>query len=120
MPDAVAAPQEAPPPAAERILAAVRAIPPGTVSSYGQVALRAGLPRRARLVARTLAHADIPDLPWHRVVRADGSIAFPPGSRGFREQCARLRAEGVTVRNGRVAMPASTETSLDAILWGPG
>ena len=35
--------------------------------------------------------------PWHRVLRADGRIAFPPGSRSFREQVRRLAGEGILV-----------------------
>ena len=57
----------------ERVRAAVRAIPPGQVRSYGEVAEEAGL-RSARLVGRVLA-VDGHDLPWHRVVRADGTFA---------------------------------------------
>lgn len=106
-----------PPSAEERILAAVRAIPPGAVASYGEVARRAGLPRRARLVARVLSGNADPALPWHRVLRADGRIAFAPGSRGFREQARRLRAEGVEVKQGRVRL--APEGDLDALLWGP-
>jgi methylated-DNA-protein-cysteine methyltransferase-like protein len=101
-----------------RILAAVRAITPGQVASYGEVARRAGLPRRARLVARVLAGNEDPTLPWHRVIRADGRIAFPPGSRGFREQGMRLRREGVTVSNGRVKVRDDAR-DIDALLWGP-
>jgi methylated-DNA-protein-cysteine methyltransferase related protein len=103
----------------ERILAAVRAIASGSVASYGEVARRAGLPRRARLVARVLSNNEDPGLPWHRVLRADGRIAFAPGTRGFREQCARLRREGVVVKAGRVRMAAAGD-DLDALLWGPG
>lgn len=106
--------------AADAILAAVRAIPEGSVASYGEVARRAGLPRRARLVARTLAGCDAV-VPWHRVVRSDGRIAFAEGSKGFREQVRRLRAEGLTVTRGRVAgFPRMQEpATLDALLWGP-
>lgn len=101
-----------------RILAAIRAIPRGEVAAYGVVAQRAGLPGRARLVARVLAQGDAADLPWHRVLRADGRIAFPPGSEPFRTQRARLQAEGVTVdANGRVRMPRRAKT-LDEALWG--
>ncbi|MCR6662568.1 MAG: MGMT family protein [Luteimonas sp.] len=100
-----------------RILAAIRDIPHGQVAGYGQVAQRAGLPGRARLVARILSRGDDDGLPWHRVLRSDGRIAFVEGSRGYREQQRRLRAEGVVVVNGRVRMPA--EASLDAALWGP-
>lgn len=105
--------------AEERILAAIRAVPRGQVAGYGHIARRAGLPGRARLVARILGGNEDPDLPWHRILRSDGRIAFPEGSRGWREQSQRLRAEGVVVERGRVRMPA-TDTSLDAMLWGPG
>ena len=102
---------------AGRILAAVRAIPRGQVASYGEVARRAGLPRRARLAARVLSQNTDPGLPWHRVLRADGRIAFAEGSAGFREQAQRLRAEGVAVVNGRVRIPTRRGSDLDAELW---
>lgn len=103
--------------AAERaIVKVVRALREGEVVAYGEVAQRAGLPRRARLVARVLAHSGDLVLPWHRVLRADGRIAFAPGSAGFDEQSRRLRDEGVNVVDGRVRMPAPTQ-SLDAALW---
>ena len=107
--------------AAKRILDAIRAIPKGQVAGYGEVARRAGLPGRARLVARLLSGNEDRRLPWHRVLRSDGRIAFPEGSEGWREQGARLRSEGVVVENGRVrgvraAMTA--EEVLDAEVWG--
>jgi methylated-DNA-protein-cysteine methyltransferase related protein len=105
--------------AEERILAAIRAVPRGQVAGYGHIARRAGLPGRARLVARILGGNEDPDLPWHRILRSDGRIAFPEGSRGWREQSQRLRAEGVVVERGRVRMPAA-EDNLDAMIWGPG
>lgn len=108
------------PPAAARILAAIRDVPRGAVAGYGQIARRAGLPGRARMVARLLSGNDDPALPWHRILRSDGTIALPPGSAGFREQVRRLRAEGVEVRNGRVRMPRGEGDDLDAALWGPG
>lgn len=105
--------------AKQRILAAIRAIPPGCVAAYGEVARRAGLPGRARLTARVLGDNDDPDLPWYRVLRAGGRIAFEEGSRGWREQTARLRAEGVRIENGRVvAPPAPDPDDVDALLWG--
>ena len=103
-----------------RIYAAIAAIPPGRVASYGAIAARAGLPGRARLVGRLLG--EVPEgmeLPWFRVLRASGHIAMPPGSRGFREQCRRLRAEGVEVRNGRVPLSRfGLDGDLDHALWG--
>ena len=100
------------------MLAAVRAVPPGQVAGYGEIARRAGLPGRARLVARILSAGDEPGLPWHRVLRSDGRIAFPPGSPEFDEQVQRLRAEGVRVDAGRVRGQRAAP-SLDQILWSP-
>jgi methylated-DNA-protein-cysteine methyltransferase related protein len=97
----------------------VAAIPRGRVASYGEVAARAGLAGRARLVGRVLGDAG-PEagLPWHRVLRADGRFAFAPGSREFREQRARLLAEGVVVLGGRVDLARfGWERDLDAELW---
>jgi methylated-DNA-protein-cysteine methyltransferase-like protein len=89
--------------AADKILAAIRAIPRGEVAGYGEIARRAGLPGRARTVARLLS---------------DGRIAFPEGSRGWREQTQRLRAEGVIVENGRVRGRRAAAT-VDEQVWGP-
>ena len=105
----------------QRILDAIRAIPKGQVAGYGEVARRAGLPGRARLVARLLSQNEDRKLPWHRVLRSDGRIAFPEGSEGWREQSARLRSEGVIVENGRVRglrAKATPEEALDAEIWG--
>ncbi|MDQ1093915.1 methylated-DNA-protein-cysteine methyltransferase-like protein [Xanthomonas sacchari] len=102
-----------------RILATIRAIPPGQVRGYGEVAMLAGLPGRARLVARLLGGNADPALPWHRVLRSDGRIAFPEGAPGYREQCQRLRAEGVVVQGGRVKRAPAPARDLDAEVWGP-
>jgi alkylated DNA nucleotide flippase Atl1 len=83
----------------ERIRAVVSAVPAGSVLAYGDVAARAGLPGRARLVGRILAE-DGHDLPWHRILRADGT----PAPHIAAEQLARLRAEGVLAKNGRIPM----------------
>ncbi len=102
--------------AAARICKAIAAIPAGQVAGYGVIAQRAGLPGRARLVARILATNDDSTLPWHRVLRSDGRIAFAPDSPQHAEQVQRLRAEGVRVEGGRVRdMPRTTD--LDALLW---
>jgi methylated-DNA-protein-cysteine methyltransferase-like protein len=100
------------------ILAAVRGIAPGQVAGYGEVARRAGLPGRARLVAKVLSAGDEPGLPWHPVLRSDGRVAFPAGSPGFDEQVQRLRAEGVQVEAGRVRGQRAAPT-LDEMLWAP-
>jgi len=99
----------------------IAAIPRGCVVSYGEIAARAGLAGRARLVGRVLGDAGAEaKLPWHRVLRSDGRFAFAPGSRGFREQRARLISEGVIVVNGRVDLARfGWGRNLDAEIWAP-
>lgn len=100
------------------ILATIRAIPRGQVRGYGEVARLAGLPGRARLVARILSENEDAALPWHRVLRSDGCIAFPERSKGYLEQSRRLKAEGVKVESGRVRGMRAVPTE-DEALWGP-
>jgi methylated-DNA-protein-cysteine methyltransferase-like protein len=105
----------------ERIWKQVATIPRGQVASYGGIARRAGLPRRARLVGHALKVApDSLRLPWHRVVNARGEISFPRGSQSYRLQRERLEREGVRFCNGRVDLAAHEATDdLDALLWRP-
>lgn len=99
----------------------ILAIPRGRVASYGEIAARADLPRRARLVGRVLREAgEDMTLPWHRVVRADGCLAFAPDSAEFIEQRLRLSRENVEVRGRRVDMDRfGWQRDLDAELWAP-
>jgi alkylated DNA nucleotide flippase Atl1 len=86
----------------EAVFDAVERIPAGRVSTYGAIGRLVGVgPRR---VARALSSGG-GAVPWHRVVRADGSAAEPVGVR----QLELLAAEGVPIREGRVA--------LDAVGW---
>ncbi|CAM00407.1 O(6)-alkylguanine repair protein YbaZ [Saccharopolyspora erythraea NRRL 2338] len=82
----------------EQVRSVVAAIPPGKVLSYGDVAELAGL-RSARLVGRIMAE-DSADLPWHRVLRANGTVAEHLRSR----QLELLRAEGVLADGARIDM----------------
>jgi len=75
------------------VLERVREIPAGFVRAYGDVS--PGAPRFAGMV---LFECDEPDLPWWRVVRANGSLA-----KGARQR-ERLQAEGVPFRGERVDM----------------
>ena len=77
---------------AARILERIRSIPEGFVRTYGDID-----PAAPRLVGQVLAGTG-EDVPWHRVVRADGSAA-----KGER-QLALLRREGVPIRARRVDM----------------
>jgi methylated-DNA-protein-cysteine methyltransferase related protein len=78
---------------ARQVLDRVRAIPPGFVRTYGD--LSPGAPRFAGAV---LSACHDPDVPWHRVVRADGSLA------NGRRHRRLLEAEGVPFRGERVDM----------------
>ena len=75
------------------MLERVRAIPAGFVSTYGDVS-----PGAPRFAGTVLFHDDDPDLPWWRVVRADGSLAKRDRQRAL------LRAEGVPFKGARVDM----------------
>jgi methylated-DNA-protein-cysteine methyltransferase-like protein len=86
------------------IIEAIRAIPFGEVSCYRDIALSAGLPNGARQTARILhSMSKSQNLPWHRVIKADGRIALPVGN-GKEEQIALLRSEGVTVTDEGVVI----------------
>ncbi len=75
------------------VLARVREIPEGFVRTYGDVS-----PGSPRFAGAVLFECDEPDLPWWRVVRADGSLAKGDRQRGL------LIAEGVPFRGDRVEM----------------
>ena len=79
-------------------MAVLTALRPGEVVTYGEVALEAGHPGAARAVGNILASSEGAELPWWRVVTSNGRLV--PGHE--REHARRLRAEGVTVRDGRV------------------
>ena len=85
-----------------RIVAAIRRIPRGKVSTYGAVACGAGYPGAARQVVGVL-HRSL-GLPWHRVLGAGGEIKLRGDS--AIEQRLRLESEGVHFRGRRVDMKA--------------
>jgi alkylated DNA nucleotide flippase Atl1 len=78
------------------VVTRVRSVPPGHVTTYGD--LWPGAPRAAGAV---LSRCQEPDVPWQRVVRADGSL--PKGDR----QRKLLEAEGVPFNGTRVDMRAA-------------
>ena len=75
----------------DAILARARSIPAGFVATYGDLC-----PGAPRLAGAVMAACSDPSVPWHRVVRADGTLAV--GQR----QRALLEAEGVPFRGDRV------------------
>ncbi|RUP30933.1 MULTISPECIES: MGMT family protein [Mycolicibacterium] len=82
----------------EKVRDLVASIPPGRVSTYGDIADAAALssPRIVGWIMRT----DSSDLPWHRVISASGRPAPHLATR----QLERLRAEGVLADDGRVRL----------------
>ena len=80
----------------QKIITQILAVPKGKVSSYRDVALKAGIPNGARQTVRVLhSMSEKYKLPWHRIIRSDGSIALE--GEGKAMQIKLLRGEGVKV-----------------------
>jgi len=75
------------------VLRRARSVPEGFVTTYGDLC-----PEAPRFAGTVMSACHDPDLPWHRIVRADGSLA-----KGDRQRCL-LEAEGVPFRGSRVDM----------------
>ena len=95
----------------QRIYAAVRRIPRGRVATYGQIARLAGIPRHARQVGYALAALRDDDVPWHRVLNAQGEVSAR-AEPGMLIQRKLLEREGV-VFDGRARV------SLARFGWQP-
>ncbi|MDR3019622.1 MAG: MGMT family protein [Treponema sp.] len=87
-----------------KIIEQIKAVPKGKVSSYRNIALKAGLQNGARQTVRVLhSMSKKRDLPWHRIIRSNGQIALE--GEGKARQIALLRSEGVEVSpQGKVDM----------------
>jgi alkylated DNA nucleotide flippase Atl1 len=81
---------------AAQVLRRARSVPAGRVTTYGDLA-----PGAPRFAGAVLSRCEDPGVPWHRVVRADGSLA-----KGLRQRRL-LAAEGVPFRGERVDMRAA-------------
>jgi methylated-DNA-protein-cysteine methyltransferase-like protein len=88
----------------EQVYQIVAMIPSGRVATYGQIAALLGNPRAARTVGWALHSMPAGmDLPWHRVINAQGRIGGPPEGYRAREQRALLEAEGIVFdSSGRI------------------
>ena len=89
----------------QALYATLAQIPAGKVISYGELAQLAGLGRAARWVGRTLSQ--LPEgtqLPWHRVVAAQGRLSLSAESPAGQVQRLRLRDEGIITLNNRIDM----------------
>jgi methylated-DNA-protein-cysteine methyltransferase related protein len=89
---------------AELILARIRRVPEGCVTTYGDLC-----PEAPRFAGQVLSECDDPSVPWQRIVRADGSLA-----KGERQR-ALLEEEGVPFRGSRVDMDAAWVPADDRV-----
>ncbi len=88
--------------------------------TYGEVARLAGIPSAARRVSQALRRAPRRmDLPWHRVINAQGKISFPENSNGWKKQKDLLEAEGLVFLNGKIDLEQyGYRGAVDRLLWG--
>lgn len=80
-----------------RIYAVIRKIPKGRVATYGQVARLAGMPGHARQIGYALsALPEAQEVPWHRVINAQGEISARALPHFENEQYRLLKKERIT------------------------
>lgn len=97
----------------DRIYSAVKLIPKGRVATYGQIAALTGFPRHARQVGYALAALDDKkNVPWHRVINAEGRISSR--SRPGYEDYQRILLE-----NEGVEFDTAGRISLKRFQWRP-
>jgi O-6-methylguanine DNA methyltransferase len=99
-----------PDPFSHRVLMVVRRIPPGHVSTYGDVAKMAGRPRAARAVGNIMKGCSVRGVPCHRVIAAGGRLGGYGGNEVLKR--ALLAAEGITVSGSKVR-------DLNRVRWIP-
>jgi O-6-methylguanine DNA methyltransferase len=87
-------------PFARRVLRLLRQIPPGRVTTYGDLARFAGRPGAARAVGNIMRLASEPGLPYYRVIAAGGRVGHYGCNPELKRQL--LRAEGIPIRRDRV------------------
>lgn len=99
----------------DQIYETVRRIPRGSVASYGQIARLLGKPRAARAVGWALHNLpEGSDIPWQRVINAQGIISHDAHGPGGAIQRAMLEEEGVFFdERGRVDMEVYGWPGLD-------
>lgn len=96
----------------ERIYAAVRKIPKGRVATYGVIAKvsRCSGPRQVGYALHAIPD-DRGNIPWHRVINAQGKISLPKGTESHEMQRQMLEGEGVVFEQGKI--------HLKTYLWKP-
>jgi O-6-methylguanine DNA methyltransferase len=93
-----------------RVISAVRRIPAGRVSTYGDIAALAGVPRASRAVGNIMRSCREPGVPCHRVIAAGGRLGGFGGNLQLKREL--LRAEGIEVGMGRVR-------GFERVRWRP-
>jgi O-6-methylguanine DNA methyltransferase len=93
-------PKPGPTPFTRRVLSVARSIPPGRVTTYGDIARLAGQPGAARAVGNIMREGGQPGVPYHRVIAAGGRVGGYGGHEVLKHEL--LRREGLTVIGGRV------------------
>ena len=89
-----------------RIYRIVRRIPRGRVATYGQIAQLAGYPRQARQIGYALAALEADEVPWQRVINAQGEISSRTNPDGELIQRILLEEEGLAFDDrGRISLP---------------
>ena len=82
----------------------VRQVPRGRVTTYGRVAQALGDRGSSKFIWLAMTPSKrAPDVPWHRVVRSDGTLAAPNSGEAVAEKAALLEREGVVISSGAVA-----------------
>lgn len=103
----------------KKIWSIVNKIPYGSAMSYGAVAMLAGFPRCARVVSAALRAAPPElELPWYRVINAQGKISFPENSQKYKIQKERLVEEGLFFASKKIKLSDHLlVASADEVLW---
>lgn len=92
----------------QKVYEITKQIPRGKVATYKQIATLAGNPRGARFVGTCMrTNTDIPAMPCHRVVGADGALHGYSAGEGIPTKVAMLKEEGVSFKNGKVDLEKS-------------
>jgi len=84
-----------------KVLELTGRIPPGRVTTYGEIARALGNAGLSRAVGSTLNRNTRPiEIPCHRVVKSDGTLGGYSG--GIHEKIKLLRSEGIRIKDGRI------------------
>lgn len=87
-------------PFSKAVLHLIQSVPKGRVATYGQIAFLAGNPRGARGVSWLLHSCSYShNLPWQRIINAQGTISFPLFSQQYMRQKTLLQEEGIIFVN---------------------